>query len=166
METRCFLVPVCSLPCSRCLEDQQYGCVKSPGGTPLRHRQRMSSRWIPLFMVLQYTVYSDLILQWHPENPVGLFTSQTTRALDFVLLDQWPRISSGTGNIQTRDRLAFSIHYSFGVRVPTSLSTFQSSSLYSLFSKIIKLYIPLPKLLYGFCLLVDPKLKGKGIWTN
>lgn len=57
-------------------------------------------------------------------------------------------------------------HYSFGVRVPTSLSTFQSSSLYSLFSKIIKLYIPLPKLLYDFCLLVDPKVKGKGIWTN
>lgn len=113
METRCFLVPVCSLPCSRCLEDQQYGCVKSPGGTPLRHRQRMSSRWIPLFMVLQYTVYSDLILQWHPENPVGLFTSQTTRALDFVLLDQWSRISSGTGNIQTRDRLAFSIPYEY-----------------------------------------------------
>lgn len=113
METRCFLVPVCSLSCSRCLEDQQYGCVKSPGGTPLRHRQRMSSQWIPLFMVLQYTVYSDLILQWHPENPVGLFTSQTTRALDFVLLDQWPRISSGTGNIQTCDRLAFSIPYEY-----------------------------------------------------
>lgn len=113
METRCFLVPVCSLSCSRCLEDQQYGCVKSPGGTPLCHMPRMSSRWIPLFMILQYTVYSDLILQWHPENPVGLFTSQTTRALDFVLLDQWPRISSGTGNIQTRDRLAFSIPYEY-----------------------------------------------------
>ena len=110
METRCFLVPACSRSCYCSLEDQQYGCVKTPGGTPLCHMPRMAVGgfhflWSSNTLHIQTSYYS------HTQK----ITSQTTRALDFVLLGQWPSISSGTGNIQTCNRLAFCTPHEYKV---------------------------------------------------
>lgn len=154
METHSFLVSVCNMSCSCCLEDQQCGCVKVSGGTLLCHMPRLSSQWLLPRMVLYYPAISDLIPQWHSNKSCGSVPPVTDN-MGFglcLLLDQWPRISSGPGNILTSNPLAFSTPYeqNFFKRNPlqlwglgshlnvcASLSTLQSLSLYSLFSKTI-----------------------------